>query len=209
MEPCALREGQGVPGTQGGIDVRVLPGFHVEGFAPEKSAASSASSAVLSIGLLELPRHMMEKWATVKEAMEVGTDPNAISDRFAGFARAVTDLLHFKKVALPQECRCNLLQIPPGLVAMSGEGFSSTGMPHLHLVIHLGEKAAPFTFDLPQISDPGHLSVEGASAGAATDSVSISLEPGQGYLYRSQIAGCGVCVTSPELMTLLMLAGVG
>lgn len=63
----------------------------------------------VSIGLLELPAHLMKRWTELAAEISSGAAPaGAMSEAgYRDFVEAVLEFLRFKQVRLPAQCRCD------------------------------------------------------------------------------------------------------
>ena len=75
---------------------------------------NGAGLAGVSMGLLELPEHLMKQWRRLGAHLSGGTAPAPTMDEkaYRDFVQSVLGFLHFKQVRLPEQCRCDAIVVP-------------------------------------------------------------------------------------------------
>jgi hypothetical protein len=172
------------------ITVGVLRGFQKDRFTRNCSLADTTASTAPIVGLFELPRHLMIKWAALIGLPGQSGNAREVSpESFAEFARAIVEFLRFKEVELPDGCRCNLVQVQSGVTALGDEIDNTVPeQKSFRLIINLGLHAVSIILGMEE------------KAGR------IVLESGQGYALQRTGSDHGTQIEVPGL-TLLFVIG--
>jgi len=141
----------------------VLPRFRREAFSKYPVMVEEVAPGTPAVGLFELPKHLMKKWADAIDSQGDLGDGFQISPKvFTQFAEAVIEFLRFKKTPRPAECRCDLARITTTGVRIDAKGSEDGSRAESLLVINLGPEVAVGAFDSP---DGSHFDAAGSTGG--------------------------------------------
>lgn len=162
------------------IGTCVFPGFAKEQFKGFEAANPEYQEHAFQTQLLELPKHLHERWqGLLQQSLPIDEQTDALVSGFASFAAKVVDFLRFKRVPLPPACRCNLVTTDAGRMLTASEFLKGYGIDNCHLAILLGPEEVFLTMAIDsQDSSPG------IGAPSVSRSVTISLNPRQGFLLQ-------------------------
>jgi hypothetical protein len=185
--------------TSSAITLGVLPGFQKERFEP---AADRVETPELpAVGLFELPRHLLKKWAGVMvPSPQSPGNMEVAPENFTGFAASVIEFLRFKGLLLPADCRCDLLQIEPTATCLDAGDQGSCGPGPPRFIINLGPEDSTMSFASRSESDPARA----GSDAATTPAASARLRPGQGCVFRGGAGHSSECSVPGQIPAILL-----
>lgn len=152
-----------------------------------------AATACSSIGLLEIPVHLLKRWREVSGADSGGPAPGMTMDEsgYRNFAEAVLEFLQFKQVPLPAECRCDAVVLSPRSRPLALGRTATAGGDAVCLAINLSGENARVVFS-NQTRGVMAQAISGNDVDALADQsipqhpeaplVCLELEPRQGVL---------------------------
>lgn len=163
----------------------------------------------VSMGLLELPRHLMKQWQDLGADISGRITPASAVDEkaYRDFVQSVLGFLRFKQVRVADQCRCDAMMVPSrgSALALSPRGGPPGTLPMDRaqtdcIAINVGEENATVMFCNLTRSEMAR-AVSGSANGESLASiffqqhpdyglVCIELEPRQGVLISGEDQIC-------------------